>query len=46
VLNFGRVLTEGKPGDVQNHPEVVAAYLGGEAEGDGPHPEEATGGAA
>jgi branched-chain amino acid transport system ATP-binding protein len=30
VLNFGQVLTEGKPEEVQNHPEVVAAYLGGE----------------
>jgi branched-chain amino acid transport system ATP-binding protein len=30
-LNFGRVLTEGKPTDVRNHPEVVAAYLGDEA---------------
>ena len=32
VLNFGRQLTEGLPGDVQTHPEVVAAYLGEEAE--------------
>ncbi len=31
VLNFGRMLTEGLPGDVQKHPEVVAAYLGEEA---------------
>jgi branched-chain amino acid transport system ATP-binding protein len=31
VLNFGRMLTEGLPGDVQRHPEVVAAYLGEEA---------------
>ena len=30
VLNFGEILTEGKPDDVRNHPEVVAAYLGGE----------------
>jgi branched-chain amino acid transport system ATP-binding protein len=30
VLNFGKVLTEGKPQEIQNHPEVVAAYLGGE----------------
>ncbi|HVF53992.1 MAG TPA: ABC transporter ATP-binding protein [Actinomycetota bacterium] len=30
VLNFGKILTEGKPKQVQNHPEVVAAYLGGE----------------
>ena len=32
VLNFGRVLTEGRPKEVQNHPEVIAAYLGGEVE--------------
>jgi branched-chain amino acid transport system ATP-binding protein len=31
VLNFGRLLTEGLPTDVQRHPEVVAAYLGEEA---------------
>ncbi len=30
VLNFGKVLAEGKPKDIQNHPEVIAAYLGGE----------------
>jgi branched-chain amino acid transport system ATP-binding protein len=35
-LNFGRILTEGKPDAVKNHPEVVAAYLGGEAEAAGP----------
>ena len=33
-LNFGQVLAEGKPKEVQNHPEVVAAYLGGEVEED------------
>ncbi len=32
VLNFGQILTHGKPQEVQNHPEVVAAYLGGEVE--------------
>lgn len=32
VLNFGKVLTEGKPQQVQRHPEVIAAYLGGEVE--------------
>jgi branched-chain amino acid transport system ATP-binding protein len=32
VLNFGKILTHGKPKDVQSHPEVVAAYLGGEVE--------------
>jgi branched-chain amino acid transport system ATP-binding protein len=31
VLNFGKLLAEGDPDDVRNHPEVVAAYLGGEA---------------
>ena len=31
-LNFGQLLTEGLPNDVRNHPEVVAAYLGEEAE--------------
>ncbi|MDQ1445345.1 MAG: branched-chain amino acid transport system ATP-binding protein [Acidimicrobiaceae bacterium] len=30
-LNFGQLLTEGKPLEVRNHPEVVAAYLGEEA---------------
>ncbi len=32
VLNFGKVLTQGKPQEIQNHPEVIAAYLGGEVE--------------
>jgi branched-chain amino acid transport system ATP-binding protein len=31
-LNFGEMLTEGLPDDVRRHPEVVAAYLGEEAE--------------
>jgi branched-chain amino acid transport system ATP-binding protein len=31
VLNYGQLLTEGLPRDVQRHPEVVAAYLGEEA---------------
>jgi len=31
VLNFGQLLTEGRPDEVQRHPEVVAAYLGEEA---------------
>ncbi len=32
VLNFGKILTEGKPQEVQSHPEVIAAYLGGEVD--------------
>ncbi|MGH3341522.1 MAG: ABC transporter ATP-binding protein [Carbonactinosporaceae bacterium] len=28
VLNFGQLLAEGKPRNIQDHPEVVAAYLG------------------
>ncbi|ROR32490.1 ABC transporter ATP-binding protein [Inmirania thermothiophila] len=32
VLDYGRRLTEGSPEQVQNDPEVIAAYLGGEVE--------------
>lgn len=31
ALNNGRVIAEGNAQDVQNHPDVVAAYLGGAA---------------
>ena len=30
VMDYGQQLFEGKPGDVQRNPAVVAAYLGGE----------------
>src|SRR5918992_3169812 len=36
VLNFGKVLTEGKPQEVQTHPEVIASYLGGDVEDEEP----------
>jgi branched-chain amino acid transport system ATP-binding protein len=31
ALNFGRKIAEGVPGEVRTHPDVVRAYLGGEA---------------
>jgi branched-chain amino acid transport system ATP-binding protein len=31
ALNYGRVIALGTPAQVQNHPEVVRAYIGGEA---------------
>ena len=31
ALNYGRVIAPGTPNEVQTHPEVVRAYIGGEA---------------
>jgi ABC-type branched-subunit amino acid transport system ATPase component len=35
VLNFGKLLAQGKPQEVVSNPAVVAAYLGGDAGDDG-----------
>jgi branched-chain amino acid transport system ATP-binding protein len=29
-MNFGAKIAEGAPGEIQNHPEVLRAYLGEE----------------
>lgn len=33
VINFGKEIASGTPGEVQNNPEVIKAYLGGEDNG-------------
>jgi len=31
VFNFGKLLAKGEPKEIQKHPDVIAAYLGGES---------------
>jgi branched-chain amino acid transport system ATP-binding protein len=30
VLNFGKLLAQGLPAEIQSHPEVISAYFGEE----------------
>jgi branched-chain amino acid transport system ATP-binding protein len=31
ALNYGRMMALGTPTEVQSHPEVIRAYIGGDA---------------